>query len=89
MATGDGRFIHRVDASRIIVISSSEPIDNLETLLQAAQVDSDPVNALEKHVLAQHPLADVQISLQFRFNNMRVTPLNIIKRVHPIEKGCG
>ena len=40
LATGDGRFIHRVDASRIIVISSSEPIDNLETLLQAAQVDS-------------------------------------------------
>ena len=62
LATGDGRFIHRVDASRIIVISSSDPIDNLETLLQAAQVDSNPVNALEKHVLAQHPLADVRIS---------------------------
>ena len=62
LATGDGRFIHRVDASRILVISSAESIDNLETLLQAAQVDSDPVSALEKHILAQYPLADVQIS---------------------------
>ena len=62
LATGDGRYIHRVDASQIIVISSVGPIDNLETLLQAAQVDSDPVSALEKHVLSLHPLADVQIS---------------------------
>lgn len=62
LATGDGRYIHRVDASQIIVISSPEPVKNLDALLQAAQVDSDPVNALEKHVLAQLPLADVQIS---------------------------
>lgn len=62
LATGDGRYIHRVDASRIVVISSPQPIVDLEPLLQAAQVDSDPVNALEKHVLSKYPLADIQIS---------------------------
>ncbi len=62
ISTGDGRFFHRVDASRIVVISTSEAISNLQTLLQAAQVDSDPVNALEKQILSQYPLADVQIS---------------------------
>jgi len=45
-----------------MVISSPKPIVDLAPLLQAAQVDSDPVNALEKHVLSKYPLADIQIS---------------------------
>ena len=62
LATGDGRYIHRVDASQIIVISSPQEIEDLDALLQAAQVDSDPVNALERHLLSHHPLADIIIS---------------------------
>lgn len=62
LSTGDGRFILRVDAPRIAVISSSEPITDLDILMQAAQVNSDPMDALEQQVLAKYPTADVVVS---------------------------
>ena len=62
LSTGDGRFILRVDAPRIAVISSSQPIDDLDILMQAAQVNSHPVEALSTQVLSKYPTADVVVS---------------------------
>ncbi len=62
LATGDGRFILRVDAPYIAVISSTGTLDNLSALLQAAQVDSDPLSALQTQLLNAYPKADVIVS---------------------------
>ena len=62
IATGDGRYYLRVDAPQIAVISSATPLENLPSLLQAAQIAEDPLTALATHIRMQSAQNDVVIS---------------------------
>jgi len=61
-STGDGRYYLRVDAPRIAVISSVEPIGDMAVLLQAAQIAEEPLDALVQQVKANIANADIVIS---------------------------
>ena len=62
LATGDGRYYIRVDGAEIAVVSSAQPIDNIAALMQAAQIESNPLSALADHIHSNIPESDVVLS---------------------------
>jgi hypothetical protein len=62
LSTGDGRYYLRVDAPRIAVLSSVKPIKNMAIYIQAAQIATDPLDALVDQVKANIADADIVVS---------------------------
>ena len=62
IATGDGRFYLRVDAPRIALISSHEPLLELKNLLFSAQNAENPLEDLKRQIMLAYPDTDIVLS---------------------------
>jgi hypothetical protein len=60
-AVGDGSFRLQTPGNGVLLISSKEPVANLNGLLLKAQTQAFPFAKLAEYVRAQDPQADVQI----------------------------
>ena len=61
-STGDGRYFTSVEGQRILLISTTEPINALGPLLEVAQSDDYPIDALHQALQETYPQFDVFVS---------------------------
>ena len=59
-ATGDGRYRLHTLGPGVLIAASSEPLDDLEPMLGAAQTAGEPLDDLAERIRAAHPTAEIR-----------------------------
>ena len=61
-STGDGRYFTSVEGKRILLISTTQPIKSIGPMLEVAQSDDYPIDALQQLLQETYPQFDVFVS---------------------------